>query len=86
MTGFCSIALRKLLIEEAIGRIAAGGFRGIEIWHAHVEQKSAGELAELAALGREDRFFRIGCFPGRTELYRHAFRGILLAGCTISCA
>lgn len=53
MIGFCSIALRKLPIEEAIDRIVAGGFREIEIWHAHVQEKTDEELARLAALRAE---------------------------------
>ncbi|MFZ4681199.1 MAG: sugar phosphate isomerase/epimerase family protein [Terrimicrobiaceae bacterium] len=53
MIGFCSIALRSLPINDALERIAASGFDEIEIWYAHVQQKSAAELADLAARGRE---------------------------------
>jgi len=53
MIGFCSLALRKLPIEDAIRQITESGFREIEVWYAHVQAKADAELRDLARFAAE---------------------------------
>ncbi|XHR28886.1 MAG: sugar phosphate isomerase/epimerase family protein [Chthoniobacteraceae bacterium] len=47
LISFCSLALRERPVFEAVEAIARAGFKGVELWYAHIERLTPGELVDL---------------------------------------
>jgi len=44
---FCSLALRNSSVWDAVQEIAHAGFKGIELWYAHIDRLTPDQLMEL---------------------------------------